>query len=313
MDPQELGFTPQRPVGWLAPLLLLSTGLRTLLAILFGAYLDKRELQNALAGDVVRPARHRDGELWLDYVADLGDGFDATYSVAYLLAQPRARGRRRGAAPRPAAADGRRPGLSAGQRRRLREPHEGPVPRGPAGGAGRRAAAHAVRAARQPRLVRRAHRVPAPVRPAQGRPHRRLAHPAAPVVLRGRSCRRTGGCSRSTSSSGRTSTTRSCSTSRRPRSTLGPDDRIILMTPSPTWVKARRRPGGVRRGRLLHPHDPGADRGARAGARLRRPAPLRPLHRRRTGELITCGGGGAYLLATHTAARASSPCRRRRR
>ena len=29
-----------------------------------------------------------DGGLWLDYVADLGDGFDATYSVAYLLAQP---------------------------------------------------------------------------------------------------------------------------------------------------------------------------------------------------------------------------------
>ena len=42
MDPQELGFVPQRPVGWLAPLLLLNTGLRTLLAILFGAYLDKR-------------------------------------------------------------------------------------------------------------------------------------------------------------------------------------------------------------------------------------------------------------------------------
>jgi hypothetical protein len=29
-----------------------------------------------------------DGELWLDYVADLGDGFNATYSIAYLLAQP---------------------------------------------------------------------------------------------------------------------------------------------------------------------------------------------------------------------------------
>ena len=27
MDPRQLGFTPQRPVGWLAPLLLLSTGL----------------------------------------------------------------------------------------------------------------------------------------------------------------------------------------------------------------------------------------------------------------------------------------------
>ena len=50
MDPRELGFTPRRPVGWLAPLLLLNTGLRALLATLFGAYLDKRELQNALSG-----------------------------------------------------------------------------------------------------------------------------------------------------------------------------------------------------------------------------------------------------------------------
>ncbi|WP_250002498.1 metallophosphoesterase [Actinoplanes sp. M2I2] len=88
MDPHELGFTPQRPVGWLAPLLLLSTGLRALLAVLFGAYLDKRELQNALDGDWFDHSRTEDGELWLDYVADLGDGFDATYSVAYLLAQP---------------------------------------------------------------------------------------------------------------------------------------------------------------------------------------------------------------------------------
>lgn len=55
--------------------------------MLFGAYLDKRELQNALdarIGTQIGP----DGGLWLDYVADLGDGFDATYSVAYLLAQP---------------------------------------------------------------------------------------------------------------------------------------------------------------------------------------------------------------------------------
>src|SRR5688500_12808961 len=87
LDPLELGFKPQHPVPWLAPLLLLSTGLRTLLAILFGAYLDKRELQNALPGRIYRQPGV-DGELWIDYVADLGDGFDATYSVAYLLAQP---------------------------------------------------------------------------------------------------------------------------------------------------------------------------------------------------------------------------------
>ncbi|GHJ57046.1 hypothetical protein Nm8I071_63530 [Nonomuraea sp. TT08I-71] len=87
LDPLELGFTPRKPVPWLAPLLLISTGLRTLLAILFGAYLDKRELQNAFGDDTFRQVGP-DGGLWLDYVADLGDGFDATYSVAYLLAQP---------------------------------------------------------------------------------------------------------------------------------------------------------------------------------------------------------------------------------
>ncbi|MFV2012444.1 MULTISPECIES: metallophosphoesterase [unclassified Micromonospora] len=87
LDPRELGFAPRPPVPWLAPMLLLSTGLRTLLAMLFGAYLDKRELQGALPDDV----HHHDavdGELWIDYVADLGDGFPATYSLAYLLAQP---------------------------------------------------------------------------------------------------------------------------------------------------------------------------------------------------------------------------------
>lgn len=87
LDPAELGFTPRRPVPWLAPLLLISTGLRTLLAMLFGAYLDKRELQNSLPGDIYERTGTDDG-LWFDYVADLGDGFNATYSVAYLLAQP---------------------------------------------------------------------------------------------------------------------------------------------------------------------------------------------------------------------------------
>lgn len=87
LDPADLGFTRRRPVPWLAPLLLVSTGLRTLLAMLFGAYLDKRELQNALSSDI-HQRTGTDGQLWFDYVADLGDGFNATYSVAYLLAQP---------------------------------------------------------------------------------------------------------------------------------------------------------------------------------------------------------------------------------
>jgi len=95
MTPQELGFRPRKPVPWLGPVLLAGTAVRVLLASLFGAYLDKRELQNALPAKIFdeRPAGP-DGtpddtaELWLDYVADVGDGFDPTYSVAWLLAQP---------------------------------------------------------------------------------------------------------------------------------------------------------------------------------------------------------------------------------
>ena len=44
-DPQQLGFTPRKPVPWLGPVLLAVTGTRVALAEQFGAYLDKRELQ----------------------------------------------------------------------------------------------------------------------------------------------------------------------------------------------------------------------------------------------------------------------------
>jgi hypothetical protein len=95
-NPQQLGFTPRRGVPWLSPVLLAGTAVRVILAELFGAYLDKRELQNALPGWIFNEQPvgtdgqpDPNGELWLDYVADLGDGFNATYSIAYLLAQPR--------------------------------------------------------------------------------------------------------------------------------------------------------------------------------------------------------------------------------
>lgn len=87
LDPYQLGFTPRRQVPWLSPPLLLRTGIRTALALIFGAYLDKRELQGALPARTYQQPGE-DGELWLDYVADTGDGFDPAYSVAYLLAQP---------------------------------------------------------------------------------------------------------------------------------------------------------------------------------------------------------------------------------
>ncbi len=86
LDPHDLGFTPRRPVPWLGPILLAATGARVLLAQQFGAYLDKRELQNAFPSTL--HDHSQEGDVWLDYVADVGDGFNATYSIAYLMAQP---------------------------------------------------------------------------------------------------------------------------------------------------------------------------------------------------------------------------------
>jgi hypothetical protein len=82
----ELGFRPRRPVRWLGPALLAATGARVALAEQLGAYLDKRELQYPFPSQLYDHSESE--EIWLDYVADTGDGFDATYSVAYLLGQP---------------------------------------------------------------------------------------------------------------------------------------------------------------------------------------------------------------------------------
>ncbi|MCG8919207.1 metallophosphoesterase [Actinokineospora sp. PR83] len=88
MSEDELGFCPQPAVRWLAPKVLISTGVQSLIASIFGSYADKRELQGSLPSEVHRFSQGTDeaGEFWFDFVADLGDGFDATFSVASLLA-----------------------------------------------------------------------------------------------------------------------------------------------------------------------------------------------------------------------------------
>ncbi|GGS48638.1 MULTISPECIES: metallophosphoesterase family protein [Actinokineospora] len=79
----ELGFRPQPAVRWLAPKVLVSTGIQSAIAAVFGSYADKRELQGGLPSTI---HRRIGDELWFDFAADVGDGFDATYSVASLLA-----------------------------------------------------------------------------------------------------------------------------------------------------------------------------------------------------------------------------------
>ncbi len=79
-------------VDWLAPGELARAALKAAVSSTFGTYADKRELQAALDRHDAPPfedfAGTHPGGLWLDFVADTGDGFDATYAVASALARP---------------------------------------------------------------------------------------------------------------------------------------------------------------------------------------------------------------------------------
>ncbi len=75
-------------VAWFDPRQLSDTAVRAGLSLVFGAYADKREVQAALKGPAVYDEFSGRDELWVDYVADLGDGWDSTYTVARTLAEP---------------------------------------------------------------------------------------------------------------------------------------------------------------------------------------------------------------------------------
>jgi hypothetical protein len=88
----ELNFMPQDACRWLSPSEL-KTLLSSTLALLFGNYADKRELQKVFDSNliVMPPADQplaEGGDFWFDYTADVGDGFEATYTVAALMGQP---------------------------------------------------------------------------------------------------------------------------------------------------------------------------------------------------------------------------------
>jgi hypothetical protein len=83
---RALGFTPQDEVRWLAPGELLRTAIKVVLSSLFADYADRREVQAALPATTLTLVSDADGGFWFDHVADLGDGFDSTYTVARLVA-----------------------------------------------------------------------------------------------------------------------------------------------------------------------------------------------------------------------------------
>jgi hypothetical protein len=85
-------------VRWFSTSVLVTTGRKAMVSALFGEYADSRLLQAALdpvdkttiqsrCNFVCRLPAGPDGSIWVDYVADLGDGFDSTYAIAYLLGQ----------------------------------------------------------------------------------------------------------------------------------------------------------------------------------------------------------------------------------
>jgi hypothetical protein len=73
-------------VKWYDPRQLFHTIVRVVLSSVFSTYADKREAF-AAAGEAPAYKKDPKEEIWLDYIADLGDGWNPTYYTAYLLAQ----------------------------------------------------------------------------------------------------------------------------------------------------------------------------------------------------------------------------------
>jgi len=112
--PEEIEFVPQEPTRWLVPKLLALIGVQVALSTKFAEFFDRRDAHTGVLAHLTE-ATHasakpgggkHDGanrwsmleteqgfdftgaeELWLDYVADSGDGFDATTTIASLAAR----------------------------------------------------------------------------------------------------------------------------------------------------------------------------------------------------------------------------------
>lgn len=102
-------YSSRPMVRWLSPREMLRGGYGEFFGGLFGAFADSREAQAALRPATVHcrtdatkatndfevdplSLHNNDGdvpgELWVDYVADIGDGFSSTYAIARQLARP---------------------------------------------------------------------------------------------------------------------------------------------------------------------------------------------------------------------------------
>ena len=96
----EPGFKPPRMVRWFHPIEITRTAIKAILAEVITSFFDPRDSQY---GDPVvsepptqkgesfidlSKAGGKEPDFWFDFVADVGEGFDATYTVASLLSLP---------------------------------------------------------------------------------------------------------------------------------------------------------------------------------------------------------------------------------
>ncbi|MBW8330762.1 MAG: metallophosphoesterase [Prolixibacteraceae bacterium] len=80
-------YIQPKMVNWYDTKQLAATGLRSVISGQFGHFADKREIQAALKPQAKAISFGDETELWIDYVSDTGDGFNSTYSIAKLVSE----------------------------------------------------------------------------------------------------------------------------------------------------------------------------------------------------------------------------------
>ncbi|MDQ2668374.1 MAG: metallophosphoesterase, partial [Gemmatimonadota bacterium] len=75
-------------VGWFDPSQLLQTAMQVVVSTAFADNSDRRILDSVIH-HTIEPCDYSDlDEIWIDYVADTGDGWNSTYAIAHAVAQP---------------------------------------------------------------------------------------------------------------------------------------------------------------------------------------------------------------------------------
>lgn len=90
-DTSEKSPPQLKMVSWYHPGQLAKTAVDVIISLIFGRHADYRLVEafgtpNTDLQDYSQTPP--DQEFWIDYVADLGDGWNSTYAIAYHLAQP---------------------------------------------------------------------------------------------------------------------------------------------------------------------------------------------------------------------------------